>query len=607
MKNFRHPSSLNAFQRYGQAKSVVSATSRANQDAWYKDALEQALQLHVRIDAASISAHYYDSSTQRWNSGPHLTEQILEDPAARELFITDVLAHLSKIGAKSLGVVLHLADEFATMELKPELENPATISELRDAAVNDPASILEDSSINPSQASWRVIPYSASGGQAIGTCISVSRQHSGLLDTFRAAGVKANFPIITLALSAPLVAITNLCHVLDRPSGTPFIAILQYASFTVLAFFNEQSDLRLIRTLQHRGMRRATNIRNALTATSASLEFQNPDIYVIPLGETVDTALHENLRDANLSDNIELTQPSGLSEFPTWCLEPSISVALSSAPTPRLTSHTFAILSNEKWALQDFLPPAPEDLEIFPRRSEMKLMKFFRLARVALFLATTMYLGWLSLDGVKILQSQEWWFDTSQTADTNTKLKNLNTELQRTEHWNNLLEDRAEAWVAMEDLSRMFQENSGLLIISYKHVVTADKAAAAQKAPTNKKSTGGEKATSKGAGIVKEWQISGYASAEGYDFLNSINTREGIAAHFTEITNSTGNTAYDPNLGSRHITVNIPIRENSSYKPSARIDSAVNNTSTYPYIFDMTITQHFDPTDPMAIRMSKAP
>ena len=71
---------------------------------------------------------------------------------------------------------------------------------------------------------------------------------------------------------------------LEKQPEKPFVSILQYPWFTVLAFFNEHADLKLIRTLQHRGMRQASNFRNALFTTSASLEFMDPDLFHHPSG-----------------------------------------------------------------------------------------------------------------------------------------------------------------------------------------------------------------------------------------------------------------------------------------------------------------------------------
>jgi hypothetical protein len=89
--------------------------------------------------------------------------------------------------------------------------------------------------------------------------------------------------------------------------------------------------------------------------------------------------------------------------------------------------------------------------------------------------------------------------------------------------------------------------------------------------------------------------------------LNKLNTQEGIVAHFAEIAQTTGNSAYDPSLKSRNLTINLRTQENSSYKTSDNDSASLTAESSYPYSFDLTIIQRFDSTDPLAIDIAKAP
>ena len=489
----------------------------------------------------------------------------------------------------SLGAILHIADEFATTELKPELDNPAALPELRDAAISDPASILEDSSILADQASWRVLPYTAAGSEVIGTTVTLTRQYAGLTAALRHAGEKANFPVITHALSAPLVAVMGLAQFLAPTPGKPFVAILQYPWFTALAFFNEHADLRLIRTLQHRGVRRATNFRNALTTTNASLEFVDPDLFLLPLGQEVDTTLEANLRVSFAACRVEIVTPPPTEGLPDWCPEPAISALPATAELP-LASHTFSILRDEKWALQDFLPTPREIVEIYPSRSEMRLLRMLRLARVAVVAITILGLAYLVFGMLDLIRRPEWSFDPSQATATKSRLAKLTVERQKVDHWNNLLEDRSKAWTAMESLARMFPQNGGMLVKTYSHA-------------SKPESTPGKAKV----GFVKEWRITGFARDEALEYLNTLNTRDGINAHFSEISRVTGNAAYSPNSGNRSIAVNVRTQENSSFKPTPPEETTLADESTYPFTFDLTITQRFEATDPIALNVPKAP
>ncbi|GAA5131397.1 hypothetical protein JIN84_06675 [Luteolibacter yonseiensis] len=590
MPTFQHPASLNAFQQYRQACAIQRTTSRAGNPAWYQEALSLNLQLHIRADGFSISTWYYDRRKLQWSAGPALSHEILHDIAKLESFIAEALRHARAGGANGLGVILHIADEFSTTELKPELDNPASLPELRATAVTDPGAILEDSSIQADQASWRVLPYPAAGGQAIATTIAVSRQYAPFIELLREVGEKTNFPVVTHALSAPLVVIMGLGDVLAITPGKPFVAILQYPWFTALAFFNEHADLRLVRTLQHRGLRRPTNFRNALATTNASLEFIDPDLFILPLGANVDTTLAADLEASFTGCRVEEILRDGPEAVPAWSPEPLIAAKAGHAEAPAIASHTFQILRDDKWALQNFLPTPDSVLEIYPNRSEMRLLRMLRFARAAIIIVSILCAAYFAFGALDLVRRPEWAFEPSQADAAQGRLARLSEERKKAEHWNNLLEDRSKAWTSMESLSRMFPEKGGMLVKTYSHITKADGSPGLAK-----------------VGFTKEWRLTGFARDEALDYLNTINTREGISAHFSEIARITGSSAYLPNTGNRTLVVNVRNQENGAFKPVPPEEADDSDTTTYPFSFDLTITQRFEATDPMAINVAKAP
>jgi len=590
LATFQHPSSLNVLQRYRQACSVLRNTTRASNPAWYQDARELNFQLHVRPDGPGFTSFYYDRNKDQWSAGPALDGETFEEPSKLEAVVADILKTTRGHRANALGVILHIADEFATTELKPELDNPAALPDLRDAAAHDPASVLDDSTIPATEASWRVLPYPAAGAETIGTTITLTRGHDLFLNTLREAAGKDGFPVITRALSAPLVALSGLCQQIPPTAEKPFVAILQYPWFTVLAFFNEHADLRMIRTLQHRGVRRATNLRSALTTTCASLEFLDPDLFLVPLGEEVDGSLEATLKVAFAGSRVESLLLAEAGEVPAWAPELLICARPAETTEGSMHSETLRMLREEDWAAQDFLPVPRETVETFPARGEMNLLRVLRLGRVAVFAILVLFLAYFSLGIVDFMRKPEWAFNPSETELVNSRLAMLNQERQTVEHWGNLLGDRSKTWVAMESLSRMFPEYCGVLVKTYTHSAKPESAAGQAK-----------------AGFVKEWKITGFARDEALDYLNSLNSREGISAHFSEVARITGNESFDPNSGNRSIAVNVRTQENRSYKPLPPEETSLSDENTYPFTFDLTITQRFESTDPMAITVPKAP
>lgn len=588
MATFQHPESLNAWQRFKQARAVLRQTTRARNPAWYQDAVDLDVQLHIRVDGPSVSAWLRNRSKDQWTPGPEWDETCLRDPAKMSATAEEILKLAQAQKSAALGIILHLADEFVTAELKPEFDNPESLADLRDAAVLDPLSLLDDSSVSPDQNAWRVVPYLAQGSPVIGTTITVTRKYAPFLEILRATGETHNFPLISCAVSAPLVATMGLGQHLPITPGKAFVAILQYPWFTVLEFFNEHADLRLIRTLQHRHLLRATNLRHAVVTTNASLEFIDPDIFIVPLGPTPDTLVHRELTHSLAACKVAVIQPNVPDGMPEWCLEPVI--VGSPPPTDSPTSDTFEALRTERWALQDFLPTPKETAEIYPTRNEMRLLQILRLSRVVLFAVTVLILAWFALGIYDIVRRDEWGFDTKQTDTIKRRLAMLTAESLKIERWDSLLEDRSKAWASMELLSRMFPERCGVLVKNLAHTVRPDQLPGQAK-----------------LGFVKEWKITGLARDEAVDRLNELNTQEGISAKFAEIARLTGNAAFNPAVGNRSININIRTQENGAFKPAALEETFDSDESSYPMTFDLTITQRFEATDPMAIIATKAP
>lgn len=568
---------------------MLRHTTRASNPAWYQSALDLELQLHLRVDGPSVTCFFFNRAKKQWSKGPTLAEADLREPARMEACAAEILKQTRSFKATSLGVILHLADEFATAELKPALDNPAALPDLREAAYHKPASILDDSSIPPEQASWRVVPYPAQGSGVIGTTITLTRQYAPFLATLRQTGEAHNFPIITHALSAPLVAIMSLAQSATFAADKSAVAILQYPWFTALFFFNDHADLLLIRTLQHRHLRQAPNLRHALTTTNASLELIDPDLFVLSLGLDLDPVLHRELSNAFPNSRVEIVTPGTPDEIPAWCLEPFV----AATPPPKgepARSLTFGILRDEKWALQDFLPTPKEVVEIYPSRSEMQLLRGVRLARLGLFAVVVLILAWFALGIFDVIRRDEWAFDPNQANVIKARLAKLTTERKKSEHWDNMLEDRSKAWTSMELLSRLFPERSGFLVKNFAHTVRTDTAAGLAK-----------------IGFVKEWRITGFARDEAVDRLNALNTQEGISAQFTEVARVTGNPAFNPALGNRSLAVNVRTQENSGFKPLPAEETYDTDESSYAFNFDLTITQRFEATDPLAVNVTKAP
>lgn len=595
MVAYPHPAGLNPWQRFRQAGAILRGTSRASNPAWYLSALELDLQLHLRADGSRIDSRLFDRRTGQWSAGPAVNDSAATDLTLVPAFAAEVIAAAQRANANSIGVILHLADEFATSELKPELDNPGALAELRKTIQDDPKSVLDDSSVSAADSSWRLIPYPAAGSDMIATTICISRVWSAFLAELRKAGEQQNFPVITLGVSAPLICLLSLPALKTDELSRPLIAVLPYPRFTLLAFFNEHGDLRLLRTLQHRGQRRPTNLRHAASTTAAALELADPEVFLLNVGDHADPQLAADLQlvfpAASIREIDWATTPFHLSSEGNICPEPLIATGLAvPSTTPLGASHTFAVLRDEGWAVQDFLPVAAEAAEVYPAKGEMKLLRAARYARLAVVGLALLALGSFTMEIFGLIRQPEWAFDKESAKIDNQRLAYVTSERGRIDHWENLLQDRSKAWAAMELLSTLFPDQGGFLVRTFDHKTSTTSAPAQAM-----------------NGFSREWKITGLAREDALERLAQLNTRDGISAVFDEVVALTGNESFRTDLASRSLVVNIRTLENASYRPGPLDESSRLDDSTYPFSFDLTLTQRFESSDPMAINAAKAP
>ncbi|MBB5352360.1 hypothetical protein HNR46_002605 [Haloferula luteola] len=575
---------------------MLRLTSRATNDGWYALSLDHDFQIYLRHDGDSLVSAAYHRSTNTWTHGPSAPDDLTSNPDAIQEFCKQAVAMARSAGAPSIGFVLLVADEFATAEINPDFDNPGSIPELREAIIADPKSVLHDSTLPFEEHSWRLVPYPASQADSIATAVTLSRRFDPFLSQLRNYGNSNNFPIRTLAASAPLVSLLTLPTLHREPTEKPFIAVFSYSRFTVLACFNHHGDLILIRTLQHRGQRRPSNLRHAATTTAIALEIPTPEVRILPLGGKEVEWIASDLSQAFPDSEVRTIRWEETPFHVAGSAEvfPEMLAALVGAPdeeTPLATSHTFSTLRTEGWATQDFSPPAAEEMGIFPDQAEMKLLRAAKFARIGMACFTLAVLAWVGMGIAGTLNKPEWNFRSEEATVVASKLRIYNAKMKEIDHWDNLLSDRSKAWANMELLARFFPEKSGIMLRTFNHSVSIQAQPGAEK-----------------AGFVKQWNISGYARDEALEkTLTDFSTSQGISAAFTEVSRVTGVQAFRTDFPTRSIVVNIRTMENSNWKDRPPEEISDSDETTYPYSFDLVITQRFESDDPLALDVTAPP
>ncbi|MBT8036174.1 MAG: hypothetical protein KJO21_01400 [Verrucomicrobiae bacterium] len=579
-----HPSELNIFQQYSRTVKLAKTTSRMKNPAWYQDALDLDVQIHCYLkDSGAAECYLYVKSQNACEKIQSLSSRQLEQREELEKFIHQALELDAAAHAKSLGVILYLADELSLAGLGPEHQNPIEMDNLRAMMVDDPREVLDDKTVSVETHSWRLFPYSgAAAGDEFATAVAVSRRRSDTLRVFREVGNEINLPIQTCAISAPLCALASLpLFATAKESGT--IAVFSYEQFTLLAFLNSHCNLMMLRFMPHpNGASAPSNLGPAVMATATAFELENPEIHVVSMvGHDVE-GLVGSLQGGMPESDVAVVNAEELLKKRSLPLDLPIEIMVATEDFdgdtyPLVENATFTALKEEAWHLQDFLAPDQAELDLFPGKDDMKLLKISKQAKliaVALLVVFALYSGYK----VIYQTSSEAW---SYVAKKNqTSVIKLRSDLMRYDNWNNLLKDRSKAWVSMELVAKLTPPDGSVILKDVRHTVEQKREMEA-----------------KTIGFTKSWIINGYSNEKGLEHLESLSTRDGVKTLFRDVAITTGNAAYLPDVKQRDITVSLRQRANPTYNTI----SPTRESDMYRRVFTLTISQNFSGQDDMAI------
>ena len=400
-------------------------------------------------------------------------------------------------------------------------------------------------------------------------------------------GCRKNFPVKTCAISAPLCAIGSFpLFTTAKENGT--INILNYDTFTLVAFFNKHADLMMLRYMPHPvGSKTPPNLGPAAMASATAFELVSPEINVLSMVQNNVDDMLVSLQGSMPGSEILtvdaaaiLTNQSIMKGLPLEMLVATMDFDMEINEVSG--NATFSSFEEEKWHSQDFLSPAKEELEMYPSQEDMKIFKIGRRIKwVAAFLmmCTVGYAGVVSWNKVR---DPAWSYKKQNIQGTSSALV---AESKRFSHWDNLLKDRSKAWVCMEFISQLTPADDSVVLKDVKHQVAHIKSA--QKTSNS--------------GFRKTWIVNGYASDKGLMHLEEMSTRDGIQAVFKSVAARTGSEAYLPDVNQRDVTVNLKQRSNPTYNTI----SPKSPTDRFRIAFTLTISQSFSSKDDLTVARIK--
>jgi hypothetical protein len=607
------PANASPLKIYSQAKKILKTTSRAKEPDWYKSAHELNLQWHIWIGSHSGVSAIYSRSLKQWWTGPDLPAVSLEidengspqglDKTSRDAIhelVRKILA-AKEFGAKakSLGVIIHLADGIRIRELAPDFAGDDDFDSINELLISAPDVALGDDSVDNREGKWRILPLAGiQDGPKRSLAVQVSAKLDIVADEIRNYGEMRNVPVVVNTRSALLESLSGLAYVfpaIQSAGAGSTLVLMQYETMTLLFAIGNRGDLQLVRPLMHRGTPHLTptETHEVLSQTAALLNIKDATIVlasVSGLSQELLLKLLETYREQfpnarlNCFDlrNCPLTEgiPGSRFEFGVSVIEGA----------PRPDEAPFQRDLRERWTRQDFYGPSAEEHARIPQRADLQLLKFSGIAQKIAFAAILAFCGWTGMDFVTKMRSDAWKLSPDDAQKMEQTLATLQKERREWQHWDKLLEKRSEGWLALEALLEIFPADGGVILRDASYRTEAF--------------DGIKTEESKTLGLRRHWDIAGFANPELAASLPTLGSRTRVA----ELLNGISERNHAPYLAVNAQTrdLEVTLQQKQGTMPPTR-EFPAKVARHFRTSFELNISQTLTSKDELAINISEIP
>lgn len=628
MITLHHPSELNSYQIYKQASAIAKSTTRAKNSDWYDQATAIQRQWHLWIDGSEVVSALFDILANRWSEGPQIewlddlhdnqATDAGEDLARSQQGISgDRLEELHgalaeairsrELGGKvnSLGVILHVADEFAILDPAREYSANGNFEEVQSALRENPQEVLGDSTADALLNTWQLMPCWGVKEGRRNVTVQLSRGLEEFFFATREYGETNNIAIVASGVSAPLETLCLAPLYLEWEQGRGDILVFMYRNFSALAVLNGEGELVQLRSLAHRaGAEFPSGLGEILLNTQTSMGLDNPVVTILPMTsgsaqdllteELTSFFLRKTPMDIGFSelDQIEAFQalPENRIEF---IMGDGAGLAALTEGHVLNETDTFVGLA-EGWATQDFYPVAYEEQEQYPDWQDMQLRKWFGITKGFLLLALIGLGLYWGMQYLKVASTEAWLASAEDSAAAKIKMAELIKQKQEVDFWGKIMVKRSEGWLVMQFLLELFPEDEDIVITRCKYNVTADRAES-----TGKRKRGQKVSKEKSVGFTREWSVEGYVTPKALPYITKLGSRSDMRDKFEDLAKQHNAKQFSMSVPGR--TLNVSFQRKQGKYPTTAGTLTPDKGAAYTTSFTLEVSQHFSADDELAI------
>jgi hypothetical protein len=614
------PAELKPADVYRQACLVNSKTSRGRDRGWYQDPFELPFQWHLWFDGGrEVCSATFSRQDNQWRPGPVLPLASLTTGEG----VADLLGALltaTHFGQrpKALGVILHVADEFAMAEVSgghaTGADGAVDLSILHYNLIDDPCEVLVDHEVSVATTSWRLLPFWGAGPeQERCAAIALSRSREVFLQTLLDLGREWRVPIRVAVTSAPVETLAALPLLQPGLEGGRLVAVT-YVKFTAVFAITASGELRSVRSLLHRGSSLLpSGLGDILWNMAISAELTRPgkvgaappQVLLISDNPLVLQTATKELEAYSLSrqpialQTLELSAQAALAAIPghrpEFLVYESAQVELArSGPSPLVCSQTFPTLWSDWLVKCNFFDTVKLD-SVYPTLPDLRLL---RVSTLLVYLLGAVLLGAVGHGFYSLMTAMNhpsWNLTAQEVKRTEAAQAKILAERRQIDVTSRLLLPRSKGWSTLEFLLQIFPEDAGVRVDTFTYNVDAARPAAS--------AVKGQVAPS--TGCVRTWVLRGVATTQALELLNELNAQRGRAELFQRVAKATGDPSYQPDP-TRLITVTHTQGRNPKFDAAAGpAEIGRDPLLAFPFNFEVTVSQTLSDKDPLALPTDK--
>ena len=609
------PSELKPEDIYRQARLVVAKTSRASDRNWYREAFDLPWQWHLWFDGGrEVVSATFSRQDNSWRTGPVIPlANLTTGDGTADLLGELISPRFFSQTPKALGVILHVADEFALASLKQMPESTGEAGDdmdiIRFNLIDDPLESLADREVSVETTSWRLLPlWGAAPGSPRGTAIALSRSREAFLREILAHGEERRLPI-RVALTAASVESLAVVPLLNPQLEGGRLILIPYLKYTAVFAIVHPGELRSVRCLTHRGGAIIpSGLGDILSSMAISAELATdgpfgvrPNVLVVSNNPAVVQAVTRELEGSGLGrqsvniETLDLSTHPALENIPGrrpefLAHDPVALEAARADHRPMAATQTFQALWKNWIRQSSFFDTAKLDA-LYPSIKDLRLLRF---ANALMFLMVLLLLslgGYGTYSFYKASSHPSWKLTPEQLKRTVDEQTKLQAEKRQIEIANRLLTPRSRGWTTLEFAMLMFPEDAGVRLDSFDYGVDANRAGFSAET----------KGPAESVGMTRTWTVKGVAKPQALELLSTINSQRGLAALFDQMAKVSGDSSYAA-LPSRILTVTLTQGRNPRFIADGATDIASQDpTSFFPFRFEATISQTLPDTDELAL------